>query len=88
MNTMLNTINYTTTDGQTHTLVFMGQGVAKIADADDIAKDEHGFTNPNLHRRINNQDDKSYTIGIYGLNSYRTTKTVTHNEDSTTTEVP
>lgn len=68
-----------------------------------------GYTNPNLHRRIDN--DPEYIPGVHypfvvydengvpyrqetvlgvwdGLNSYRTTTTFTHDEESETCEIP
>ena len=70
---------------------------------------DFGFTNPDLHRRIDNdpeipagsdytfveydEDGQPYkqdvVIGVWdGLNSYRTTNTYTHDEESTTCEIP
>ena len=75
----------------------VGQGVAKPASLEDIERDNNGFTNPNLHRRIespgtSNLDegilDRKYSLGIYGNDSYRTTEIVTHDENSTTSEIP
>ena len=74
------------------------QGVAVPADAEALQKDAHGFTNPNLHRRIDPQQPapgsgevapKDYIIGVYdGLHSYRTEIINTHDEESTTCEIP
>lgn len=60
-----------------------------------------GFTNPNLHRRVDahepehednqlNQElaPREYTLEIKGTNSYRTTTITVHDEESTTTEIP
>ncbi len=70
----------------------MGQGPARETDEDDIKRDELGFTHPNLHRRIYTQPDctanHKYSIGIYGYNSYRTTEIITHDEESTDSEIP
>ena len=70
---------------------------------------EMGYTNPNLHRRIDQNpeipvgsdypfvyyrpDGTAYpqyiTIGTWdGRNSYRTTETMFHDEESTTCEIP
>ena len=70
---------------------------------------ELGYTNPNLHRRIDldpiiepgqeyafiyrDKDGVPYkqdiTLSIWdGLHSYRTTETITHDEESTTCEIP
>jgi hypothetical protein len=66
----------------------MGQGSAKPADDAALALDETGFTNPNLHQRIDPQGDASYGTGIYNLNLYRTKTLSTHDEESTTCEIP
>lgn len=67
-----------------------GQGNAKPLSENESNKDRLGFTHPNLHRRINSPGtkdlnsgilDKKYNLGIYGNDSYRTTRTVTHDED-------
>ena len=73
-------------------------GVAVPASEEDIQQDEHGMTNPNLHRRIDPKQPapdsgevapKSYIIGVYdGLHSYRTEIIHTHDEESTTCEIP
>ncbi len=64
---------------------------------EEQAKDDLGFTNPNLHRRIDVQPptDPSqvgltqYTLGVYDkLNSYRITRKEYHDEESTTCEIP
>lgn len=70
----------------------MGQGPSVLADDSDISHDDVGFTHPNLHRRIytppDATDNKTYKIGIFGVDSYRTTETYIHDEESTTSEVP
>lgn len=68
----------------------MGQGPAKIANEQDLARDDMGYTNPNLHRRINTSqsDNISVTVGIYGVDSYRTIEYKVHDEESTTSEIP
>lgn len=52
----------------------MAQGFAELATPEEIAKEET-YTNPNLHRRIDNPDDENekprYSVGVFGLNSYR-----------------
>ena len=64
---------------------------------EDQAKDDLGFTNPNLHRRVDPHPPtdlkevraRNYTIGVYDkLNSYRTTEIFYHDEESTTCEIP
>lgn len=70
---------------------------------------DFGYTNPNLHRRIydeqtapagsdypfvvydseGNPYPQSVKLGIWdGIHSYRTTETFTHDEESTTCEIP
>ena len=70
---------------------------------------DFGYTNPNLHRRIDNEmiapPGSNYSFVVYdsegnaypqtvklgiwdGRNSYRTTITHTHDEESTTCEIP
>lgn len=70
---------------------------------------DFGYTNPNLHRRIydeqvappgsdypfvaydeqGNPYPQSVVLGVWdGKNSYRTTTTYTHDEESTTCEIP
>lgn len=70
----------------------IGQGSAKEADTNDIQHDETGFTDPDLHRRIytppDGTENRKYKLGIYGLDSYRTTEIITHDEESTTSEIP
>lgn len=112
------------------------KGIARLATAEDIAKEDSkyvlaadndsillsdvddilipnlpdfGYTHPNLHRRIDleavgssetdypfmprDKDGIPYNqnivIGVWdGLHSYRTTETYTHDEESTTCEIP
>ena len=80
---------------------FYGQGPANpITDKDGTVLDKEaydkdtvtGFTNPNLHRRIDPQEPdedrraqgeqapREYAVGIYGLNSYRTERKLVHIE--------
>lgn len=101
----------------------LAQGEAKLATEQDIQKDLMGITNPNLHRRIDddlsfisaeghlataeedaiigtNEDEAivfpirieggkaDYTISVSGVNSFRTTNHITHDEDSITEEIP
>lgn len=70
----------------------IGQGPAKEVDLEDLKHDKLGFTHPNLHRRIftppEGTDNRKYKLGIYGYNSYRTTEIITHDEESTTSEIP
>lgn len=73
-----------------------GQGPSRIANSDDIERDKVGFTHPNLHRRVDPKvpdndvevESKKYSIGIYSLNSYRTTEKIIHDEESEDKETP
>ena len=70
---------------------------------------DFGYTNPNLHRRIDNDPaiepgsdypfvhydengnpyKQNVVLGVWdGIHSYRTTETFTHDEESTTCEIP
>ena len=61
----------------------MCDGPAVLADSDDLKRDEVGYTNVNLHRRINPTEegrgkdevfDRSYELCKTNLHSYRTTE--------------
>jgi len=71
------------------------QGVAKVASESDIANDLHGYTTPNLHRRVDPSHldtevaDRKYTLGVFdGIHSTRVVETFTHDEESETCEIP
>ena len=71
----------------------IGEGPWKqITDPESIEaiRDDIGFTNPNLHRRSSSTipENEHYTISIYALNSYRYHEVITHDEESTTSEIP
>lgn len=72
----------------------MGQGNMKQLTPEDQIRDDNGFTNPNLHRRIHPHqyegelDAREYNLAIQGVNSYRTTKYPIHDEDSITSDIP
>lgn len=52
-------------------------------------RDKNGFTNPNLHRRKSEDtENRNISVGIYGLDSYRTIETTVHDENSRTSEIP
>lgn len=60
----------------------MAQGPARPINDTEKALDDHGFTNPNLHRRIDPKDPSeeskevlpaSYKLSVQDVNSYRTT---------------
>ena len=62
-----------------------------------ITYSSSGYTNPNLHRRIDNEDTPkqegevapdTYNLTVCGVNSYRTTTHTIHDEDSDSSEVP
>ena len=64
---------------------------------DDIAYklDTWGITNPNLHRRTDVKEPVTplvkptvYEFGTYNLNSYRFKNEITHDEESTISEIP
>ena len=77
-------------------LIPMGQGPAKQANQEDLDRDIIGFTNPNLHRRIDIPSNdftspilsKNVTVGIYGQDSYRTVEEILHDEESIIDEIP
>ena len=90
---MAEPFTFTDDEGNVHTFVPVAQGVAKLANSADIARDELGYTNPNLHRRIDCDISETnrpteYSLLVGNVNSYRTTRVTLHDEDSTTTEVP
>lgn len=72
------------------------QGPAILADDKAIEKDKVGFTNPNLHRRVKEDrtvGDKEYlpreyNLSIQGVDSYRTTESFIHDEESELREEP
>ena len=75
----------------------LAQGPAKLATPDDIEKDKIGITNPNLHRRIDEDltplepeqvEKDTHFLLVAGTNSYRHTTHYYHDEDSTTSEIP
>ena len=75
----------------------MGQGPAVLASEDDLIRDEVGFTHPNLHRRIDPQEPsadskeyhpRDYSLGIYSVNSHRTTESHYHDEETDLDEIP
>lgn len=76
----------------------VANGDMKPASQEDIERDEHGYTNPNLHRRVDPQEPaegsgevapRDYVIGVYdSTNSTRLTIINTHDEESTTCEIP
>jgi len=74
-----------------------GSGPAVPATDADLARDAIGYTNPNLHRRIDPQEPlpeseelapREYVLAIQTVNSYRTMRINYHDENSQTTEIP
>lgn len=73
----------------------MGQGNAKPATSEDKTRDDVGFTNPNLHERIemNSQPEgefkpRKYHVSIQGVNQYRTTESFLHDDEVNEDEIP
>lgn len=75
----------------------LGHSPAKVATFEDIMKDNIGYTNMNLHRRIDQRDlaerkdgevIEEYTVSINGVNSYRTTFVNTQDDSATEDLVP
>lgn len=69
----------------------MGNGPWKEIESGSAEEsaDRSGFTHPNLHRRLSTDTEgRKYSVGIYGLNSYRTTTIELHDEESTDSEIP
>ena len=74
------------------------KGPATVATEADIQQDEHGLTNPNLHRRIDTEQlpqgpgevaPRQYEFNVLdGVHSYRLETIITHDEESTTSEIP
>lgn len=71
------------------------QGTFRPADEEDLERDTNGYTNPNLHRRIDPSlqegevAEREYIIGVYdSIHSTRYTKLNYHDEESTTCEIP
>lgn len=75
----------------------VANGVAKPCTEDDVQRDMHGFTHPNLHRRVDahipedprEKAPRSYTFSIYDdIHSNRTTEIHYHDEESEVDEIP
>ena len=78
----------------------LAQGTAKPVEAGSAEerKDlEDGVTNPNLHRRIDNEctpidegelKPDTYELTVQGVSSYRTVRSEYHDEESDTSEIP
>lgn len=92
---------YQDAEGNMKEYPVMGQGPAVPADEYDKMRDDLGFTNPNLHRRIEPQDPpkaddplnqevqpRDYSLNLQNVHSYRTTTINVHDEDSIYDETP
>lgn len=74
------------------------QGTATLLTEEDQARDDLGFTNPNLHRRIDPQGPpedseeklpRDYILAVKSVYSYRQTTINYHDEDDDSrSEVP
>lgn len=71
------------------------QGNATPLDEEDISRDDIGFTNPNLHRRIDPHQlegeyaPRDYNLSINNVNSYRMTENfLRDSNDNTEDEIP
>lgn len=63
---------------------------ARPATEEDIDRDNYGYTDPNLHRRVDPQEHdidvsgecapRDYQLNILGVDSYRTTTTYHHDD--------
>ena len=92
---MAEPITFTDAEGNIHVIPPMAQGPAHLATPEELQKDIVGYTNPNLHRRIDPQpreepevSPREYLLSVGGVDSYRMTKITTHDENSTTSEIP
>lgn len=72
-----------------------GLQIAHEASAEDLERDANRYTHPNLHRRVRHVDalpegasGVDYSLFIQGGCSYRNTRYITHDEESTTSEIP
>ena len=93
---MKKVIPYTDREGNHGELHLILEGMATLADEDDLARDEHGLTNPYLHRRLDL--DKAHEEGeirtpIYefytsGNDSYRYVQKFTYDENDDKLEIP
>lgn len=86
----------TCADGTTYDFdMGMAQGPAVLADESELAKDAEGITNPTLHKRVDPQPQpepeiapRQYGLAVAGVMDYRTVIKTTHDENSTTSEIP
>lgn len=75
----------------------VAQGPAKLVTEEDLKKDAHGMTHPNLHTRIDPHEPSpesgevkpaDYYLTVQNVNSYRTTIKYYHDEESSDSEIP
>lgn len=93
-------LTYVDNDGKNRKYPKLGEGPASLASESDLARDELGFTNKNLHRRVDPKEPKTvdkynqelapreYTLSIHDVYSYRTTNVIVHDEEQTDIEIP
>lgn len=65
-----------------------GDAVAVTPGSEEEAKDLIGYTNPNLHRRVDLDEigNKSYKLTVNGVNSYKIVSETLHDDRFPTTE--
>lgn len=79
----------------------MGQGpaVPVVNPSLEQTRDDVGMTNPNLHKRVDSvlspeqeatgeKQARTYSIGIYGVNDWRTTEIHTYDDFNNPDEIP
>lgn len=71
----------------------MAQGNAVPLTEEDQQRDDVGFTNPNLHRRVDPQPVegeyqlREYDLFVNGTDSYRTTESFLRDENDDTVDI-
>lgn len=72
----------------------MGQGIAKLATDEDLQRDEIGFTNQNLHQRVDIHQlpeevkPKEYTLMVQSTDYFRAVESYLYSEDDDYDEIP
>lgn len=72
----------------------MGQGIAHLASDEDIKRDEIGFTNPNLHQRVDiiqetdEAKPKSYMLMVQSTDYFRAVETFPKTAIDESLEIP
>lgn len=73
------------------------QGAGKLASEEDKIRDANGYTNPNLHRRVDAKQPepeskevkpRTYMFNRQGLNQLQVTKKYFNDEDGQESEIP